>query len=256
MAQAENGQFHLRIDDIDQSRSRPEWEDLIYEDLAWLGLNWAPVVWRQSERLPRYRDALETLWEAGLLYPCTCTRADIRAAVAAPQEGVPVHGPDGLIYPGTCRPGKPPSGPMPDLPLRLDMARALARVPTALSYRETGMTEDEETGVISLPKLDKTAGDVVLSRPGMGASYHLSIVCDDADQQISHVIRGQDLSAATSIHVLLQALLGFPTPTYHHHRLIRDDNGKRLAKRDDARAIRTYRDEGLSAKDVRALVGL
>ena len=140
---------------------------------------------------------------------------------------------------------------MPDLPLRIDMARALSRVED-LSYRETG----ENPGDISIGRLDRTAGDVALARPGMGASYHLSIVCDDADQSITHVIRGADLSAATGIHVLLQRLLGFPTPIYHHHRLIRDNAGKRLAKRDDARAISIYRGAGLTPAQIREMVGL
>ena len=251
MAQKAQGAFFLRIDDLDRSRSRPEWEELIKTDLEWLGLTWQPEVWRQSDRLPRYREALQTLWDQGLLYPCTCSRADIRAAVSAPQEGAPISGPDGIIYPGTCRPDTPCEGPMSNLPLRIDMARALSRVED-LTYRETG----ETPGDISIGHLDKTAGDVALARPGMGASYHLSIVCDDADQGITHVIRGADLSAATGIHVLLQRLLGFPTPIYHHHRLIRDDTGKRLAKRDDARAISTYRDANVTPSEIRSMIGL
>ncbi len=252
MARAAGGQFFLRLDDLDQSRSRAEWEDLILQDLTWLGLTWHGDIWHQSQRLPRYRAALQTLWDAGLLYPCTCTRADIRAAVAAPQEGAPLHGPDGLIYPGTCRPDVPPTGPMPDLPLRLDMARARQKIKTPLTYLETGQTPHKHTGTIQLDNLESDVGDVVLARPGMGASYHLAIVCDDADQAITHVIRGQDLSDATAIHVLLQRILGLPTPTYHHHRLIRDDAGKRLAKRDDARALATYRDAGLTPEDIHA----
>lgn len=247
MAQAAHGQFFLRIDDLDQSRSRTSWEDLIFEDLAWLGLTWEADVWRQSDRLPRYRSALKTLWDRGLLYPCSCSRADIRAAVTAPQEGAPLHGPDGLIYPGTCRPDSPPTGPLPDLPLRLNMARAVQEV-GSLSYLETG---PQNPGRITLKDLELTVGDVALSRPNIGAAYHLAIVCDDADQAITHVIRGEDLSAATQIHVLLQSLLGLPTPTYHHHPLIRDDAGKRLAKRDDARAISTYRAEGATPKSIR-----
>ncbi|WP_422028732.1 tRNA glutamyl-Q(34) synthetase GluQRS [Roseovarius sp.] len=256
MATAAGGTFHLRIDDLDQSRSRTCWETQIYDDLAWLGINWPQPVWRQSDRLPTYRAALERLWQRGLLYPCTCTRADIRAAASAPQEGAPLHGPDGLIYPGTCRPDTPPPGPMPDTPLRLDMRRALAAAGTPVAFSETGCGPDGETGHIAPPDMVANVGDVALARPGMGASYHLSIVCDDAEQQITHVIRGQDLISATQIHVLLQRLLDLPTPVYHHHRLIRDDTGKRLAKRDDARAIATYRDEGKTSADIRAMVGL
>lgn len=256
MAMAEGGIFHLRIDDIDQSRSRKSWETQIFDDLGWLGIRWPQPVWRQSERLPTYRAALERLWNLGLLYPCTCTRADIRAAASAPQEGAPLHGPDGLIYPGTCRPSTPPTGPMPDKPLRLDMRRALAALDSPVSFRETGAGPDGETGRIEPADMVSNVGDVALARPGMGASYHLSIVCDDAEQEVTQVIRGQDLFSATQIHALLQRLLGMRTPTYHHHRLIRDEHGKRLAKRDDARAIATYREEGKTPADIRAMVGL
>ncbi len=258
MAQATGGVFHLRIDDIDQSRSRAAWEVQIYDDLHWLGLSWPPPVLRQSERLPRYREALSQLWNMGLLYPCNCTRADIRAAASAPQEGACLQGPDGLIYPGTCRPDDaPPTGPMPqDSALRLDMARALARLSTPLTFTESGQGPIGETGTIIPTNMPQAVGDVVLARRDMGASYHLSVVIDDADQAISHVIRGQDLFEATQIHVLLQRLLGLPTPLYHHHGLIRDEYGKRLAKRDDARAIATYRAEGATPADIRRRVGL
>ena len=257
MATAAGGIFHLRIDDIDQSRSRPAWEAQIFDDLHWLGLSWPMPVLRQSERLPRYCDALLRLWDMGLLYPCSCTRADIRAAASAPQEGAPLHGPDGLIYPGTCRPVSPPKGAMPiDSALRLDMARAFASVSSPLAFNESGEGPNGETGSITPHNMVQTVGDVVLARRAMGASYHLSVVIDDADQSITHVIRGQDLFAATQIHVLLQRLLDLPTPLYHHHGLIRDAQGKRLAKRDDARAIKTYRAEGASPAKIRQMIGL
>ncbi len=252
MAKRAGGVFHLRIDDIDQTRSRPEWEEQIYEDLAWLGLSWTQPVWRQSDRLPRYRKALETLWDMGLLYPCTCSRADVKAAVSAPQEGVPTHGPDGLIYPGTCRTSTPTKGPLPKAVLRLNMARA----ERAISFVETGKGPNGETGRIEPKNLARVVGDVVLARKDMGASYHLAIVVDDAEQKITHVIRGEDLFEATQIHVLLQKLLGLPTPIYQHHHLIRDEAGKRLAKRDDARALATYRKAGKSAEDIRMMIGL
>lgn len=253
MARAQGGIFHLRIDDIDPGRCRPEWEAQIYEDLTWLGIDWPTPVWRQSDRLLRYKTALARLWSLGLLYPCTCTRADIRQAADAPQEGVPTHGPDGLIYPGTCRPEIPPVGPLPAAVLRLDMARALDKLTGPFGFTETG---PDHAGQIQPKDMVQTVGDVVLARRDMGASYHLSIVLDDADQHISHVIRGQDLFEATQIHVLLQKLLELPTPAYHHHRLIRDHEGKRLAKRDDARAIAKYRQEGAAPQDIRAMVGL
>lgn len=249
-ARAAHGTFLLRIDDLDQTRCRPEWETQIFDDLAWLGLRWPCPVLRQSSRLARYRVALKSLWTQGFLYPCSCSRADIRAASSAPQEGAPHSGPDGMIYPGTCRPATPPLGPMPeDCALRLDMARACKTLRTPLFYKEKGNT-------ITPQNLPETIGDVVLARRDMGASYHLSVVLDDADQHITHVIRGEDLSDATHIHVLLQRLLGLPTPAYHHHALIRDAAGKRLAKRDDARAIATYRADGASPGDIRAMLNL
>ncbi|MGX0901920.1 glutamyl-Q tRNA(Asp) synthetase [Roseovarius sp. MBR-79] len=250
MARAAGGRFLLRIDDLDQSRCRAEWEARILDDLHWLGLGWPAPVLRQSARLPRYRAALQALWDRGLLYPCTCTRADIRAAASAPQEGAPMHGPDGLVYPGTCRPTRPPAGTMPtDLALRLDMERASRSINKPMIYKDNDCK-------ITVHDLTGNVGDVVLARRDMGASYHLAVVLDDADQHVTHVIRGEDLREATQIHILLQRLLGLPTPAYHHHRLIRDETGKRLAKRDDARAIATYRAEGASPRDIRAMLGL
>ncbi|CUH48401.1 Glutamate--tRNA ligase [Ruegeria atlantica] len=270
MAAAEGGQFLLRIEDIDRSRCRANWEEQIYDDLTWLGLTWPEPVMRQSSRVSTYKDALKTLWSQGLLYPCTCNRRDIAAAAGAPQEGVPLHGPDGIIYPGTCRHVSVRSGPIPqDLPLRLDIEMAARVVPdlfrtatqpfgkTAV-FEETGAGPKGETGPVTFTadELRDTIGDVVLSRRDMGTSYHLSVVLDDAAQGVTHVVRGQDLFEATRIHVLLQALIGLPTPVYHHHKLIRDDAGKRLAKRDDARAIAKYRGDGVTAEQVRVMVGL
>ena len=255
-ARRAGGTFLLRIDDLDQARSKPEWEAQIFDDLTWLGLDWPRPVLRQSTRIATYREALETLWAQGLIYPCSCSRADIRAAASAPQEGAPLHGPDGIVYPGTCRPDITPNGPLPDMPLRLDMARALARLDAPLGFTETGTSPEGDTGRINPKDMIAQVGDVALARPGLGASYHLAVVLDDAHQRITHVIRGRDLFSATQIHVLLQRLLGLPTPIYHHHRLIRDEQGKRLAKRDDARAIATYRADGRSPQDIRAMVGL
>ena len=259
MAGTAGGRFLLRIEDIDSSRARPEWEDGIYDDLAWLGLTWETPVMRQSERIPAYRAALTRLWALGLLYPCTCSRRDIAAAAEAPQEGVPpAFGPDGLIYPGTCRQIPNPTSPLPNAVLRLNMARALRKLPDPLSFTETGASPEGETGqiILSHAMLREDVGDVILARAEMGASYHLSVTVDDAAQGVTRVTRGQDLFTATYIHVVLQKLLGLPTPTYHHHSLIRDETGKRLAKRDDARAIRLHRDEGKTPADIRAMVGL
>jgi glutamyl-Q tRNA(Asp) synthetase len=252
-ARQQNGRFLLRIEDIDQTRARVSWEEQIYQDLAWLGLSWPEPVLRQSSRLPRYRAALERLSALGLTYPCRCNRADIETAAGAPQEGVPQFGPDGRIYPGTCR-QRPLSDARPTDVIRLNMKAALARLP-ALSFIETS---EELGGHISLDpeELVQAVGDIILVRRNMGSSYHLSVVVDDADQGITDVVRGADLFESTQIHVVLQTLLDLPVPRYHHHRLIRDDQGKRLAKRDDARAISKYRAEGASPQDIRQLVGL
>jgi len=260
MARANDGTFMVRIEDIDQSRARPKWEDQIYDDLSWLDLSWDEPVLRQSTRAPAYQDALTKLWADGVLFPCDCTRRDISEAVSAPQENEPTIGPDGLIYPGTCRHHAPsyPNLPMPDnKALRLLMSRAITRLredlPLGFNERIFGNTS---TVRVDESDLASTIGDIVLSRRDMGTSYHLSVVLDDAAQGITDVVRGEDLFEATKIHVVLQRLLGLATPTYHHHRLIRDDAGKRLAKRNDARAIRTYRDAGASPADIRQMVGL
>ncbi len=262
IARRAGGVFLLRIEDIDRARARPEWEAAIIEDLAWLGLTWAVPVLRQSDRLPAYGDTLDRLWALGLLYPCTCTRRDIAEALAAPQEGAPVQGPDGPVYPGTCRPAPdapPPTGPRPrNAVLRLDLGRAIAATGTApLTFRECGddPRSPGEARQIAPESLPATVGDVVLSRRDMGTSYHLAVVVDDAFQQVTDVVRGADLAPATSIHLLLQRLLGLPVPAYHHHRLIRDAEGRRLAKRDDARALRLFRAEGATPQDIRRMVG-
>lgn len=263
MARTEGGEFLLRIEDIDQSRARPEWEKLIFEDLAWLGLDWDGPVMRQSERLDSYSQTLDGLWTRGLLYPCTCNRRDIEDAVSAPQEGAPLLGPDGIVYPGTCRSKPRPARRPADMALRLDMAK-VARSCDVYGAQGVATFEEHGSGTNAARDLVKfTAqevaheiGDVVLARRDMGTSYHLSVVLDDAAQGITDVVRGEDLFDATRIHVILQRLLGLPTPRYHHHRLIRDDTGKRLAKRDDARAIRTYREDGCTPDDIRRMVGL
>ncbi|MGR3678183.1 MAG: tRNA glutamyl-Q(34) synthetase GluQRS [Paracoccaceae bacterium] len=253
LAQAVDGEFLLRIEDIDQSRARPHWELQIYDDLQWLGLKWPSPVMRQSDRLARYATALGQLSDMGLAYPCSCNRADIESAAGAPQEGVPQYGPDGRIYPGTCR-SRDLSDVKANDVIRLNMEKAVKHIETA-SFIETG-PEHKGTHVLNPAHLIRDVGDIILVRRNMGSSYHLSVVVDDADQGITHVIRGADLFKATQIHVLLQVLLGVAIPTYHHHPLIRDDDGKRLAKRDDARAIAKYRDDGLRPDDVRELVGL
>lgn len=235
---AEQGDMLLRIEDIDRQRSRPEWEAAIYDDLHWLGLTWPDAVLRQSDRMAAYGDTLDALWSQGLLYPCTCNRRDILAAASAPQEGAPLLGPDGLVYPGTCR-GAARSGPRPEgVALRLD-----ADSVGALSWTEHGALRAMDGDTFR-----RRIGDPVVARRDMGTSYHLAVVVDDAAQGIDLVTRGEDLAEATPIHVALQGLLGLPVPDYLHHDLVRDAAGKRLAKRDDARSLRSYRDAGWTAE--------
>ncbi|WP_299911239.1 tRNA glutamyl-Q(34) synthetase GluQRS [uncultured Paracoccus sp.] len=247
------GQFLLRIEDIDSERCKAEFETAIYDDLRWLGLDWQQPVMRQSDRMAAYQDALIQL--SRLTYPCRCRRGDIRAALSAPQEGALPAGPDGLIYPGTCR-HRPMSDVAEEDVIRLDVARAFEALGVdRLAFRDREILPGEDHVLTRAQFLDGI-GDVILSRRGMGTSYHLAVVVDDAAQGITLVTRGKDLFDSTWIHVLLQKLLGLPVPLYHHHRLIRDDAGKRLAKRDDARAIRHYREDGASPEDIRRLLGL
>ena len=264
-AQAAGGRFLLRIEDLDQGRSRPEFVEAIYRDLAWLGVEWEQPVLFQSARLAAYRTALDRLTGLGLTYPCTCTRRDIAEAVAAPQEGVlssgPPNGPNGLVYPGTCRgrahqPGEPAA-------IRLDMRRAIAvlggpAAVAALHFRELDAGPDGETGDIRLDPEALTAGtgDVVLARRDGASAYHLAVVSDDAWQGITHVTRGRDLFPATPFHRLLQALLGLATPVYRHHRLIRDARAKRLAKRDRAHSLAQLRADGWQPAGVLHRLGL
>lgn len=249
---ADPGQFLLRIEDIDRDRCKPGFEAAIFEDLAWLGLNWQPHPMRQSDRMASYRQALMRL--APLCYPCRCRRGDIRAALSAPQEGVPPAGPDGLIYPGTCRNRQMAEAGPGDV-IRLDAARAFDLLGIArIGFHDEAILPGHDHSLSRGAFLDGI-GDVILSRRGMGTSYHLAVVVDDAAQDISLVTRGKDLFESTWIHVLLQRLLGLPTPRYLHHRLIRDDAGRRLAKRDDARSLRAFRADGVTPAEIRALLG-
>lgn len=248
-AAAQDGICLLRIDDIDTARCRAEFTEAIFADLRWLGLAWPEPVMRQSARRPAHEAALSQLAALGVCYPCRCTRADIRAALAAPQEG---DAP--LVYPGTCR-GRSMAEAAPGDAIRLDLARAFGRLRGGLEFLEAGPLHPGRHAV-EAEALMADPGDVVLARRDIGTSYHLSVVVDDAAQGITEVVRGVDLFAATMVQRLLQALLELPAPTYWHHDLVRDAQGKRLAKRDDARAIRRYRDEGLRPADVAALAGL
>jgi glutamyl-Q tRNA(Asp) synthetase len=232
-ARAAGGRFLLRIEDIDATRSRPEHVEAILADLAWLGLTWDEPVAFQSQRLVCYAAALDRLKTLGLVYRCSCTRADIVAAsLSAP------HGPE-PIYPGTCRGG----GARPDAAhcWRIDMARAVARTgPLAWA--------DATAGTVACEALIQ--GDVVLARKDAPASYHLAVTIDDAAQGVTDVVRGVDLFAATHIHRVLQALLGLPTPRYHHHPLLVGADGARLAKRDGAPTLTAMRERGEDGRAV------
>ncbi|MBV1866931.1 MAG: tRNA glutamyl-Q(34) synthetase GluQRS [Marinosulfonomonas sp.] len=259
MTLARSGEFLLRIEDTDTGRCRPEFETAIYEDLQWLGLSWPDPVMHQSGRIQSYDQALQTLIDAGYCYPCSCSRRDINDAISAPQEGAST--PDGPLYPGTCRHRLMAERSDSDA-IRLNMEKALKGRPEIahLDFTETGTIHGAPNGAnhhLSKDILLNEIGDIVLARrENTSPSYHLSVVVDDAAQEITHVVRGEDLFSATKIHRVLQALLNLPTPIYHHHRLIRDEAGKRLAKRDDARAIRTFRDAGATVQDIRQMVGL
>lgn len=242
----------LRIEDIDAERSKPEFIAAISEDLHWLGLDWPEPVLQQSERMEIYAQAGNRLREQGLLYPCFCSRSDIAAAADdTDPDGAP-------LYPGTCRHldrgeqierlerGDP-------VQFRLDTEQAMART-GMLSFTVVGpLVTDRPQIRYARPE---RWGDVVLQRKGTPTSYHLSVVVDDAAQGITHVTRGRDMEAATDIHVLLQMLLGLPSPIYHFHRLILDDDGKKLAKSKGSQSLADLRAQGWTPDDVRRAVGL
>jgi len=259
MAREFGGRFLLRIEDIDAARCRPEFEQAIDEDLAWLGVSWEQPVRRQSENLDAYRDALVKLETQGLVYPSFESRAEIARHIAQ-HTGAPwPHDPDGSpLYPGMSkqlsadeRARRIASGA--PYALRLDMDVAIKRT-GALTWVETGADpkQDHET----LMAEPQTWGDVVLARKDTPTSYHLSVVVDDALQGVTHVVRGQDLYQATGVHRVLQALLELPPPLYHHHRLILDAEGQKLSKSTQATALRELRQQGATPADIRRLVGL
>jgi glutamyl-Q tRNA(Asp) synthetase len=247
-ARAAGGRFLLRIEDIDGARCREEFVAAILEDVVWLGLDWDGEVRRQSHHVREYRAALDRLEGMGLVYPCFCTRAAI-AAESASALGAP-QGPQRPLYPGTCRSLAPAERARrvaagQPFALRLDVAKALAAT-GPLSW------QDERAGMIAADPL--AHGDVVLARKDAPTSYHLAVTVDDALQGVSLVTRGADLSAATAIHRLLQALLGLATPTYCHHPLLVGADGRRYAKRDRALSLRALREAGRTPAEVQALV--
>lgn len=261
------GKLLLRIEDIDPVRSRPELIAAIRDDLAWLGLRFDGPVRRQSEHLGFYAEALARLADAGLAYPCFCSRGAIAARAAALEaEGrAPGRDPDGApLYPGTCR-GLPEAESLRRRDAgephtwRLDMAKALVAEPGPHGYRRC-----DEAGGLALPPhaggeeaaADPSRwGDAVIARRDVPTSYHLAVVLDDAAQGVTHVVRGQDLEAATDLHVLLQRLLDLPSPLYHHHGLIRAEDGRKLAKSRRSEPLAALRARGISAEEGRAMLG-
>ena len=244
------GRFLLRMEDIDTTRVRPEYETAIYEDLHWLRLAWEEPVRRQSEHFADYRDALAELDALGVLYPCFCTRKEIQEEIA--HAGAAPHGPEGPVYPGTCRKlsaagvsERKAAGH--DYALRLDLEKTMQLAGRDLVW------EDLTHGSFTTDPAQ--LGDVVLARKETPTSYHLAVVVDDAAQGITLVTRGEDLLPATHLHRVLQALLGLPVPQWKHHRLITDEHGKRLAKRDDARSLRSLRAAGWTPVRVRHELG-
>jgi glutamyl-Q tRNA(Asp) synthetase len=254
-ARAAGGRFLLRMEDIDPLRCRPEYEEAIYEDLAWLGVAWEEPVRRQSEHLPAFETAIARLQELGLVYAAFESRAEIAARVAARERLAPwPRDPDGApLYPRSqaSEPREPASG-RPYV-LRLDMAASLART-GALAWTETGAGPAQETGLVAAKPQDW--GDIVLARKDVPTSYHVSVVVDDALQGVTNVVRGRDLFWSTSVHRVLQSLLGLPAPVYHHHRLIIDGEGRKLAKSTGAVSLRRLRASGASPADIRSMIGL
>lgn len=248
-AKQTGGSFILRIENIDTTRCDKQLENDIFEDLIWLGLEWTEPVRRQSEHMEDYQKALNKLDSIELTYPCFCTRKEINEE--ATRSLTAPHGPEGIVYPGTCktlslkdRAEKIKSG----LPytIRLDLEKALNYIGKPLFWY------DEEKGKQEAKAHD--IGDAVLMRKDIPTSYHLSVVVDDHLQGITHVTRGKDLFYATHLHKILQELLGYKTPLYHHHKLITDKNGKRFAKRDNAITLRALREQGHTPDDIKRMI--
>jgi glutamyl-Q tRNA(Asp) synthetase len=259
-ARRSGGRFLLRIEDIDAARCKPEFETAIYEDLGWLGIGWEEPVRRQSEHLSEYRDAVDKLIAQGLVYPSFESRAEIARLVAQQEAAAPwPRDPDGTpLYPGTAK--SLPAGERARLlqsgapyALRLDMAAACERAGD-LGWIERGAGPDGETGTVAARPA--AWGDVILARRETPTSYHLSVVVDDALQGVTEAVRGEDLFWSTSVHRLLQQLLGLPQPAYRHHRLVLDGEGRKLSKSTLATGLRELRAAGAAPADIRRLLGL
>jgi len=260
LARQAGGRLLLRIEDIDTARCRPEFESAIYQDLAWLGTGWEEPVRRQSEHLSEYRDAVERLAAQGLIYPSFESRAEIAKLVAQREANAPwPRDPDGVpLYPGAAKSLSPDARARllesgAPYALRLDMAAACARAGD-LTWIERGEGPDGERGVVAARP--EAWGDVILARKETPTSYHLSVVVDDASQGVTEVVRGRDLFWSTSVHRLLQQLLGLPAPAYLHHRLVRDRAGRKLSKSTEATGLRELRAAGATPADIRRLAGL
>jgi glutamyl-Q tRNA(Asp) synthetase len=257
-ARAEGGRFLLRIEDIDTARCVPEFETAIYEDLAWLGIRWEEPVRRQSEHFEDYLRALGRLDGNGLVYTTFESRAEIARIVAEREQRAPwPRDPDGApLYPRDMSALAPKDrsrrgADSEPAARRLDMGAAITR---RLTWQETGSGPSGETGTVRA--FPEAWGDIVLARKSTPTSYHLSVVVDDALQGVTDVVRGQDLFWSTSVHRLLQSLLDLPAPSYHHHRLILDADGRKLSKSTQATALRALRAQGITPADIRRLVGL
>jgi glutamyl-Q tRNA(Asp) synthetase len=253
-ARAAGGRFLLRLEDIDRARCRAEFATAILDDLTWLGVRWDGAVRRQSEHVADYRAALDRLAARALLYPCFCTRKAIQDEIARAGHAphLTPHGPDGPLYPGTCRtlPRAASERRIADdapYALRLDVTRARAAVSSELVF------VDRDAGRIGTDPAQ--FGDVVLARKDVPTSYHLAVTVDDALQGVTLVTRGVDLLPATHVHRLLQALLDLPVPDYHHHRLLTDATGQRLAKRADSASLATLRAAGTDPAQIRTQLG-
>src|ERR1700710_830231 len=260
MARAAGGRFLLRIEDIDITRCRPEFEVAIYEDLTWLGLAWETPVRGQSEHFWGYREAIEKLSASGLIYPSFESRTEIARLVAEKESAAPwPRDPDGApLYPGTAKSltaEERRRGIESGMPyaLRLDIAAACAQAKD-LSWTELGEGPDGECGTVSARP--EAWGDVILARKETPTSYHLSVVIDDALQGVTHVVRGRDLFWSTSVHRLLQSLLGLPQPVYRHHPLLTDASGQKLSKSTGATGLRELRAAGATPADIRERVQL
>ncbi len=256
-AQAAGGRFLLRIEDIDAGRCRPDFETAIYDDLAWLGLAWETPVRRQSEHVDAYHNALARLADEGLVYRCFKTRKEVLADIARAPHLAP-DGPEGPAYTGAPLPANEERRLLDQAaPFAWRLSQAAARAQLGAAWERLEVRETDAAGHSSTrPAQPQAFGDVVLGRKDSGASYHLAAVWDDALQNITHVIRGEDLRAAADLHRLLQALLGLPTPIYRHHKLIMGADGKRLAKRDKAATLTQLRADGVTPAAIRAQLGL